>query len=70
MLSKAVKLTQGKNIIKLLAYNEIGRGLEVETEVFGGTDIPGVVKNLRYKWDQSDSSNPDGKAILMWDAPD
>ncbi len=69
-ISKAVKLTQGKNIIKLLAYNEIGRGLEVEIEVFGGTDIPGVVKNLRYKWDQSDSSNPDGKAILMWDAPD
>lgn len=69
-ISKPITLTQGQNIIKVLAYNEVGRGLETETEIFGGIDIPEAVKNLRYKWDQSDSSNPDGKAILMWDAPE
>lgn len=69
-LSRQVTLKQGDNTLTVVGYNESGRGLDATIEIFGGTDIPGAVKNLRYKWDQTDSANPDGKAILMWDAPD
>lgn len=69
-LSRQVTLKQGDNTLTVIGYNESGRGLDATIDMFGGTDIPAAVKNLRYKWDQTDSANPDGKAILMWDAPD
>lgn len=64
--SLEVDVPQGVHIFNIVAYNEAGRGHDCEVSTFGGIDIPGAVKNLRYVWDSSD----DNKATLVWDAPD
>lgn len=65
-ISLEVDVPQGNNTFNIIAYNDKGRGHDSLVEAFGGVDIPGKVKNLRYVWNPTD----DTKATIMWDAPD
>lgn len=65
-VTRTLTLTQGNNLINVVAYNDEGRGHDTTLDVFGGVDVPGIVNNLRYEWDADD----DLKATIRWDAPD
>ncbi len=61
-----VTLLQGEQQFNVIAHNELGRGHDSFTTIFGGVDIPAPVRNVTFEWDPAD----DNKAILSWEAPE
>lgn len=53
---------QGKNSYHLYIYNDEGKGLPVNLEVFVGSDIPGYCEN-------TDVNLVNGNVQITWDAP-
>lgn len=64
-LGFSIKLANGNNAVKVVAYDDQTHGREYVKTVWGGVDVPGYVRNLKAVW----NANDDMSADLSWDAP-
>lgn len=64
-LQMGVKLSNGNNVVKVVAYDDATHGREYEKNVWGGVDVPGYVRNIKAVWNEENDKATD----VSWDAP-